>query len=273
MSQRSPAILVATHWAAAIRGRARLGHTIEVHESIGSTNDRARALLEDPAGEGVVVLAEEQRAGRGRRGRSWLSPPGLNLMISVGVRPGLPARDAWQLGLAAGLAALAACRAATPGAELGLKWPNDVVTADGRKVGGLLIETAVRGELLDTAVVGIGLNANWSSADMPPEIATTATSLADLAGASIDRVLLLDALLDALDQEVRELEAGTSPLARYRADCTTLGKEVEVLTDDGLLVGHAVDVDAAGALVLERQGTRTAVATGDVTALRPVVRA
>ena len=240
----------------------RIGHTVEAHGSIGSTNDRARALLDAPDGDGRVVVAEEQTAGRGRRGRQWVSPPGLNLLASVAVRPRLAAADAWQLGLAVALAAADACAAAAP---VTLKWPNDLVAAsDGRKVGGLLIETVAEGDRLSGAVVGIGINANWLQASMPAELRGTATSLADLGGAPVDRVALLRRLLDALEAEIGAIEAGHSPLERYRARCSTLGRDVSVATADRTITGRAVDLDRAGALVVEADDGRHVIASGDV---------
>src|SRR6188474_2474281 len=146
----------------------RIGHRVERHASIGSTNDRARELLEGSDGDGFVVVAEEQTSGRGRRGRSWQSPPGRNLLLSVALVPDLAAADAWRLGLATALAVAEACGAVAP---VALKWPNDIIGAsDGRKVGGLLIETMAEGDALRAAVLGIGINVNWPRAEMPAEL-------------------------------------------------------------------------------------------------------
>jgi BirA family biotin operon repressor/biotin-[acetyl-CoA-carboxylase] ligase len=263
-------VLTETDWTRADRPRPRVGRGLEVHRSIGSTNDRARALLDEPAGEGVAVLAEEQTAGRGRRGRSWRSPPGVNLTLSVAVRPAVPAAGAWMLAAAAGLACRTACAAH---ADVALKWPNDVVAIDGSKLGGLLLETTVEGDRVTTAVLGVGLNVNWRRADMPDDIAAGATSLADLASCPIDRVELLGALLDELDREVRELEAGISPLDRYRAACATLGTEVTVETATGRVIGHAVDLNEYGALVVDGPGGRIELTSGEIVRVRPGVTA
>lgn len=254
----------------AIRPMRRIGHAIEAHATIGSTNDRARALLDEADADGRVVVADEQTAGRGRRGRTWLSPPGLNLMASIALRPRLDAREAWQLGLAAALAAAEACGTVAP---VSLKWPNDLVSVDGKKVGGLLIETIFSGERMTGAVVGVGVNVNWARAEMPAEIAADAISLADLAGAPVDRVALLRSLLEALEAEVSALENGQSPLARYRAACTTLGELIAVATPDGSVSGRAVDLDATGALVIEADDGRHVVASGDVVQVRREVSA
>jgi len=257
---------IAGAWDAASRPMRRIGHAIEAHASIGSTNDRARDLLGHADGDGRVVVAEEQTAGRGRRGREWRSPPGLNLLVSVAVRPRLAAADAWQLGLAAALAVADACGAAAP---VRLKWPNDLVSDAGRKVGGMLIETMADADRISGAIVGIGINANWRQADMPDDLRETAISLADLAGAPVDRVVLLGRLLEALESEIEAVEAGTSPLDRYRARCSTLGREVSVATADGTVTGRAVDLDPSGALVVETVDGRHLITSGDVVRVVP----
>jgi BirA family transcriptional regulator, biotin operon repressor / biotin---[acetyl-CoA-carboxylase] ligase len=254
-----------TDWHRVERARRRIGSALEVHASIGSTNDRARGLLDEPGGEGRAVLSEEQTSGRGRRGRSWVSPPGRNLTVSVAVRPRIPAADAWQLAMAAALAARTACAAF---ARVDLKWPNDLVAADGAKLGGLLLETTIDGERVTSAVIGIGINVNWARSEMPAEIAAGATSLAELAGASVDRVELLGRLLDALDEEIVALEAGASPLDRYRHGCITLGSEVAVDLADGRIIGRAAGIDEQGALVVETANGPVAVASGEIGRLR-----
>lgn len=260
-----------TDWTAAERPGARLGHRLEVHASIGSTNDRARALLATGGGEDVVVVvAEEQTAGRGRMGRSWTSPPGVNLTASVGVTPDLAADAAWALGPAVGLAVRSACARV---AAVALKWPNDVVDTGGRKLAGLLVEVASEGARVRHAVLGVGINVNWARADMPDELRDAATSLRELAGRPVDRVVLLRALLDALGDELAAVEAGRSPLARYREACGTLGARVTVETPSGRIEGRAVDLDERGALLLETPEGLLVISSGDVVRVRPRVGA
>ena len=254
-----------TDWQRADRPRRRIGRGVEVHASIGSTNDRARELLDEPGGEGRAVVTEQQTAGRGRRGRTWISPPGRNLMLSVAVRPQLAAADAWRLGLAAALAARSACAAVAP---VALKWPNDIVSDDGAKVGGLLIETTIGGDRVTSAVIGIGINVNWPRAEMPPGVAGDATSLSELAGVPIDRAELLASLLDALDAELLAVESGHSPLARYRLACATLGTEVGVETATGRVEGRAVEIDERGALVIHGPAGRVALTSGEIVRVR-----
>ena len=259
-----------TPFAAAARPGRRIGHAVELHQAIGSTSDRARELLDRAGGAGTAVVAELQTAGRGRRGRTWISPPGRNLMLSVAYRPRLGAAEAWRLGLAVALAARDACRTVAP---IDLKWPNDLVDGDGRKVGGVLIETMLDGESVRTATIGIGINVNWAVDDMPPEIAASATSLVERCGATVDRGTLLAALLERLDVELGAIEAGASPLDRYRAACRTLGSEVTVEVGARTISGVAVAIDEAAALVVETSSGRETVSSGEVVRVRAAVPA
>ena len=252
-------------WAAAARPGRRVGHAVEHHPEIGSTNDRARQALSEPSGDGLAVVADRQLAGRGRMGRTWLSPAGVNLLVSVGLRLDLPASRAWWLAAAAALAVREAAHAVVgPGHRLAIRWPNDLVTAGGRKVAGLLIESQVTGDRVTGAVLGMGLNVNWRRADMPSDIASGATSLADLADAAIDRVLLLGGLLDGLDAEIGMVEAGISPRERFQAASWLTGREVEVETPAGRLTGVAGPIADNGGLVLDGPTVQTTVSVGEV---------
>jgi len=254
-----------TDWQRADQPRRRIGRGVEAHATIGSTNDRARLLLDEHGVEGLAVVAEEQTGGRGRRGRTWLSPPGRNLMVSVAVRPRISAATAWQLGMGVALAAQKAC---SPLAPVGLKWPNDLVAGDGAKLGGMLIETTIDEVQVATAVIGLGINVNWPRSEMPAEIGAAATSLGELAGTEIDRADLLGSLLDALDDELTSLEAGLSPLGRYREACVTVGTDVGVDTTGGWIEGRAVEIDDGGALVVETAAGRVALTSGEIVRLR-----
>jgi BirA family biotin operon repressor/biotin-[acetyl-CoA-carboxylase] ligase len=241
----------------------RVGSSVEYHAQIGSTNDRARERL-NAGDDGVVVVADLQTAGRGRRGRSWQSPPGLNLMLSIGLRLDLPADAAWQLGASAALAVRQAC---APYADLQVKWPNDLVTHDGAKVGGLLLETALAEDRLVQAIIGVGINVNWRRAEMPAEIAHRATSLRELAGAEIDRTALLGRLLDELNAELLGLERGESPLARLRAASWLDGRPVRVTAEQNDVEGVVAGIAEDGALMIETERGRRAVSYGEVVAV------
>ncbi len=258
-------------WETAADPNRRIGWSVEPHDAIGSTNDRARALLATPDGCGVAAVAELQTAGRGRQGRTWTSPSGVNLMVSIGLRPALAAADAWMLSAATALALREACARALPAGSdrPGLKWPNDVVDAGGRKLAGILVETAIAGDRLAQAVIGVGVNANWPRAAMPPELAERAISLCDLAGGAVDRVALLDAYLDELDRRVAALEAGESPLDAYRAASWLDGREVRVGVGSREIDGRVAGIGGGGQLLLETAEGRMRLEQGEVLRVSP----
>jgi BirA family biotin operon repressor/biotin-[acetyl-CoA-carboxylase] ligase len=200
---------------------------------VGSTNRVAAELAGDGAADGLVVGADQQTAGRGRRGRTWESRPGSSLLVSVVLRP-VPA----LVTLAAGLAAAEACDEVA-GVRTSLKWPNDVLV-DEAKVGGILSEVVG-----DAVVVGLGLNLDWA-----PEGAACL-------GPGVDRDRLLPVYLAGLDDPV-------DVLGRYRSRCATLGRRVRVELPDGSLEGVAAAVDGEGRLVVD--GRR--ISAGDVIHLR-----
>jgi len=259
-------------WSVAADPSRRIGRTVEFHSEIGSTNDRARVALAEPDGDGVAVVADLQTAGRGRRGRTWASPAGVNLMVSVGFRGRTEAVDAGLVGIAAGLAVRDACAGVVPPAELLVRWPNDVVAADGRKLAGLLVETALEDARLAEAVIGIGINVNWPVGDMPEAVRNRATSLIEMAGHPIDRVELLSALLSALDAEIAALERGASPIPRLTAVSALDGRQVTVDLGSDRLEGTAAGVSEQGLLLLDTGAGRVALAVGEVVSVRDVPR-
>lgn len=251
-------------WSAAADPARAVGHAVEFHPSLGSTNDRAREALGELGGAGRAIVADLQTAGRGRRGRTWASPPGVNLMVSVGLRPQLAGPAVGWLGIAAALATRDACETASGAEGLRIRWPNDIVEPDGAKLAGLLVETVIEDGRLAEAIVGVGINANWHRSEMPPDIATRATSLADLAGAEVDRVTLLGALLAALDREVGALERGESPVPRLRAVSALQGRRVEVAVGEERIEGLVAGIGDDGSLLLETSVGRIALAMGEV---------
>jgi BirA family biotin operon repressor/biotin-[acetyl-CoA-carboxylase] ligase len=259
-----PRMTYAADWSRAADPLRRIGHAVEFHAEIASTNDRARAALQEPGGEGLAIVADLQTAGRGRRGRSWISPTGANLLFSVAIRPRVAARLAGLLGVAAALAVRDGCAWFAPDAGLAIRWPNDLVDRDGRKVAGLLVETALEGGELAEAVIGIGININWLPADMPPEIAVKGTSLLALVGAPVDRVGLLARVLDALDGELQALERGQAPLVRLRASSWLDGRQVDVDTGAETISGRVAGIADDGSLLLDAEVGRLALSVGEV---------
>jgi BirA family biotin operon repressor/biotin-[acetyl-CoA-carboxylase] ligase len=259
-----PGMSVTENWASAADPARRVGRAIEFHAEIGSTNDRARDALGEGGGDGLAVVADVQTVGRGRRGRIWVSPPGANLLVSVAFRPAIQPRLGGLLGVASALAVRDACAGFAPKAGLAIRWPNDVVDRSGRKVAGLLIESALEGEELVEAVIGIGINVNWLPSEMPAEIGERATSLLALAGASVDRLALLADLLDALSAEVVALERGEAPLVRLRERSWLDGRRVEVDTGAETIRGRAAGIGDDGSLLLDAEAGRISLSVGEV---------
>ena len=261
--------------AAALRSRAlRLGtlwREIEVVESTGSTNADllARALRGEP--EGAVLAAEEQRAGRGRMGRTWTAPPRAALTFSLLLKPAVPpARLGW-LPLLTGVAVAAAVTTVT-GVETRLKWPNDLLAADA-KLAGILAEAAG-----DAVVVGIGLNVSTEPAEFPSPRpgALPATSLRAAGATAPSREGILLAILEGFERWYRAWQqAGGDPdrsglRPEYIRLSATIGRTVRAELPGGqALSGPAVGVDSDGRLLVRlSSGSEVAVAAGDVVHLR-----
>jgi BirA family biotin operon repressor/biotin-[acetyl-CoA-carboxylase] ligase len=246
-----------------------LGQTLHCSPELPSTNDRAKELAEAGAVHGEVVIAESQTAGRGRRGRTWASPSGRNLYMSVILRPQLPPQRAPELTLVASLAACDACRQA--GVEAGIKWPNDVLV-DGRKVAGILTELSAEPDAVHWVVLGIGVNLNSGEDDFPDELRDVATSLAIERGQAVPRALFTAALLSTLEEWL-DLHAseGFGPIREaWRARSFTLGREVRVDSDGAEVTGVAEDIDEVGALLVRTRSGLSRVVAGDVHLVRRV---
>ena len=247
------------------RRGARLGHTVHYFSSIDSTNTVARQLALVGAGDGTVVVAETQTRGRGRLGRTWVSPPFRNLYLSVILRPPIPVTVAPQIGLMVGVAAAEAV--STWAAEAVIKWPNDVLIS-GRKVAGILTELEAQLDRVACVIAGVGVNLNSPADDFPPELHDKAVSLCTASGAPVDRAAFADRLLSQLEQRydlyLRDGFAAIRPLWE-RLSCLT-GRHVQI--DDGTrrLQGVVSGVADDGTLRLrDAQGLETPVVAGDVT--------
>ena len=261
----SPDLLSAGELAAAVAGR-RVGKELVCLETVDSTNNEVKRRAVDAVPDGLVVLAGEQTGGRGRRGRAFLSPAGKGLYLSALLRPAcgleqVPALTAWTA-VAVCDAVEALCRVRPD-----IKWPNDVIL-DGRKLCGILTELELEAESaqLRYVVVGLGLNISQTEADFGPEVAPAAVSLAQALGTAPRRADAAAAVIAALDRMYREFPArGAEWLARYRADCLTLGKTVRLLRPSGEEEAFAEAVDDDFALVVRHPGgRRETVSSGEV---------
>ena len=226
-------------------------------EEVDSTNLVAADLAgREGAAPAIVVVADHQRAGRGRLDRRWEAPPGSSLLVSVVLPPAAPDRPAHLTTIAMGLAASDAC-ADVAGVRPLLKWPTDLLV-QGRKLAGILGE-AVNGAI----VVGLGLNVNWGG--VPPPAGGVA--LDALAGGPIDRRRLLDALL--LRLEVHLAAPWPQLLEDYRTCSATIGQLVRVQLSSGAMDGIAVNITSHGHLLVVEEGREHVVAAGDIVHLRP----
>ncbi|SFK67004.1 MULTISPECIES: biotin--[acetyl-CoA-carboxylase] ligase [Amycolatopsis] len=250
---------------------------VDVVSSTGSTNADLRAAAVDGAPDRTVLIAEEQTAGVGRRGREWISPKDSALCLSVLLRPqGVAFADLGSLAIVAGLAVLDLAREL--GVDAALKWPNDVLAGPDRgKCAGILAEAVAAEEV--AVVLGIGLNVRPLGPGVRPGAGgLRPTSLAENGARTTDRTEVAELLLTAFAaREGRWREAGgdlghAGMLDEYRKACDTLGQQVRVmLPGDAGLLGTATDVDPAGQLIVEdEQGKRHLVFAGDVVHLRAV---
>ncbi len=242
---------------------AALGRPCRVLAVTGSTNDDARGWAAEGAPSGAVVIADAQRAGKGRHGRSWSSPPGESLAISFILRPTLAPAALPPLAIAAGLAVLRAVGRRTS-ATVQLKWPNDVLVS-GNKIAGILVEGAVTGRAVDHAVVGIGINVRRTA--FPDDLAARATSLA-LAGCSepeaLHRGRLALDLARLLDEEVDELLRTPGRLPERVAPHDALrGRAVRLEAGEH---GVASGLDGEGRLSVQLpDGRKVAAVAGEIT--------
>jgi BirA family biotin operon repressor/biotin-[acetyl-CoA-carboxylase] ligase len=241
-------------------------NSILCFDTIDSTNTHAKVLAAAGAPHGTVVLSNHQTAGRGRLGRSFHSPSGCGIYLSVILRPNCPPAQLMHLTCAAGCAM---CDAVEEAAAIrpGIKWINDLIW-DNKKLGGILAELSIHAKtgLVDYAVVGIGINCTQKTEDFPPEIQKIATSLGMITGNPVDRSRLAAAMIRSLSRmSDRLLTDKHTVMNRYRSDCVTLGKEVAVHRFEEIRYGTAVDVDYDGALVVQfADGHREAVSAGEV---------
>jgi len=222
----------------------RMGTAISSFRTVPSTQDELRRLADAGAPEGTLVVADHQTRGRGRQGRRWLDEAGASLLVSLLLRPHLPAARVPQLSLLAALASAEALAAAT-GLAIRIRWPNDLLVRE-RKVGGILAEAAATEEQAAYVMLGIGINVNQT--EFPVDLLGRATSLALEVGHPLGREVLLDALLMSLDRwYARYLSEGFPPVRDgWRRAAVTLGQRVAGVG----VTGIAEDLDTDGALLV-----------------------
>jgi len=237
------------------------GNHLSWHEEVGSTNDLAAAAAEAGASEGLVVVANTQSLGRGRMGRSWSSPPGAGLYVSVVLRPGGSALR--LLTIAAGVAIAEGVHAAS-GLQTCLKWPNDVYLGS-RKLAGILAEAGSSAGAVDHVVLGFGINIRRAA--YPPDVVARATSLESELGRDVDRGLVLAECLAALSNRYGMLQTGATDdvIAAWRKrGAPFMGRAVEWDDDGGSRRGRAEDIDETGSLLVRVDDRIVRVISGEV---------
>jgi BirA family transcriptional regulator, biotin operon repressor / biotin---[acetyl-CoA-carboxylase] ligase len=240
--------------------KGSFGHEYSYLGSVDSTQNALRVQAEAGTLEGAVILSETQTGGRGRRGRKWQSPPGMGLYFSLLLRPNLALERLPLISLAAGVALAEVC------VHGQLKWPNDLLASDGRKLAGILLEGDIRGEELRYVLLGIGLNIHQTNSlqSQSPNLSATRSAALD-EFQPVSRLELLCDLLEALERWV--YAPPERILHAWKACSCTLGREVRLPGSTELTsprVGIAKDLDSSGALLVEVDGQLERISAGDV---------
>ncbi len=261
----SPDRLSSGELAGALSG-CTIGSNLICLDCIDSTNNYAKKLAEGDAPHGTVILTEQQTGGRGRQGKSFSSPAGKGLYLSVLLRPDLPPMEVVNL---TAWTAVAVCDAIEEviGERPGIKWTNDIILHN-KKLCGILTEMGLEAESgqLQYVVAGIGINVSQTEEDWGEELSPIAISLEQALGRSVRRADLAAAVIRCLDRMVQDFpEKKEEYLARYRADCVTIGHEVRLVQKGTSRTAFAETIDDEFALVVRwPDGAQEAITAGDV---------
>lgn len=232
-----------------------IGRCLEIHQTIDSTNTRAKLLALNEAQEGTVVMADTQTAGRGRMDRLWVSPAKKGLWFSIILKPTIPPERAPELTTMAAIA-IARTLEEYAGLHTLIKWPNDIVI-NSRKVCGILAEIQAEPGVIHSVVIGIGINVNMQTADFPVELQDLATSLRIEKGTSFSRRTLFNALLYNMESVYFEYlkSDGLGPFIGFlKSRSATLGRKVKVIERKATFEGDAFDIDKDGSLLVKTNG-------------------
>lgn len=249
-----------------------IGKVIHYFDEAGSTNSVLSRLADNGASEGTTVIADKQTSGRGRLGRKWISPPGVNLYMSVLFRPSIAA---WESPLLTFLASIALVETIkkTGIRNTAIKWPNDV-QIDGKKVAGVLTEMSPRGDRVDYVVVGIGVNINMTREQIKREMGETAkfaTSIKENSGEDVDRAKFTGDLLLELESwyQTFNRRGKSSIIKGWTERWGGQNKRVRVSTDEGNVIeGIAAGIDGEGHLLVKKEDESIVkIITGDVTVI------
>lgn len=245
-----------------------IGHPLFIYQRVTSTNDIAYSMAIEGAREGTTIVADSQEKGRGRLGRKWESPPGVNLYMSVILRPPIPPFKAHQVVFVSAVALAEAMRKVCD-LKPQIKWPNDLLI-DGKKVAGILTEMNAEPDRVNFIILGIGVNINMKKGMFPEGLMNIATSLREETGRVIDRARFAAILIYELERHYHLLlKKGFVPiLKRWKEHSVLEGREVEVVHLSGTLRGVVLGVDSNGALLVRYKGGIEKILSGDVTILK-----
>lgn len=245
-----------------------IGKELFFFDEVDSTNDVAMESGAKGQAEGLVILSEGQSHGKGRMGRTWVSPKNVNIYISILLRPDISPQFAPAMTM---MSAISTARAITEvtGLETTIKWPNDILI-DKKKVSGILTEMNAEQERINYIVAGIGINVNMKKQDFPDDLRMPATSLAECLGKRVDRIELLLTLIKILEQDYEELKNGgiKSIFRRWRKGCDILKRRIKVSLPGEEITGVAEDLTPEGGLIMRLDGgEKRIIYAGDVSIL------
>lgn len=246
-----------------------IGQPLYYYPEIGSTNDEAFRLGLSGAPEGTAVIADSQTKGKGRLQRYWHSPPGSNIYTSIILRPAFEPDQAPQISIAAGVAVAEMLSKYCPG-QVQLKWPNDVLLKR-KKLCGILAQIKISANRIDFVVLGIGINVNIGSDQLPPDIRSIATSLAIETGRAIDRMELIIGLYENITKWYKRLtQRGFSTIKeKWLNLAPMISQNVQVMFHDEVVSGKALGLGDDGSLIiLTANNESVTVSAGDATILK-----
>lgn len=250
------------------RLRGDVGRGIFFFETIGSTNTVASEIAAKSV-EGAVVLADTQSKGKGRLGRVWVSPSGVNIYMSIILKPDIRPRDATLITIMSSVACANALRKVT-GLNVTIKWPNDLIIQK-KKLCGILTKLKTERNKIIFAVAGIGINVNADINEFPEDVKSIATSLKNETGIVYSRTEIVAETLNEIDRWYKTLKVmdRDALLSEWKRLSSTIGREVMVVTGQGTLTGLALDLDSEGMLMIKlTSGEVKRISSGDVTIVR-----
>jgi len=250
------------------RLRGDIGREIFFYDTVGSTNAVASEIAPKTV-EGAVVLADTQSKGKGRLGRVWVSPPGVNIYMSIILKPDIRPMDATLITVMSSVACATALRKVT-GLNVTIKWPNDLIIQN-KKLCGILTELKTERNRIIFAVAGIGINVNADIDEFSEDVKSIATSLKNETGIIYSRTEIVAETLNEIDRWYKTLKVMDRDmlLCEWKRLSSTLGREVMVVTGQGTLTGFALDLDTEGMLMIKlTSGEVKRISSGDVTIVR-----